>query len=160
MINRNLTIAFIFILVLLLIIIVANHLCIRNLINKNNVRIENEISLKIKKQFRLDGGTPLIIYPNKKEEDGRFVLTDEQLLTIKNHINFLKDKIDVTVRDLKDELERDLERLNIWVSILIGTLALLGVFVPLAVNVASMKDIDKRLKSANVKSRNASKKAV
>ncbi len=158
------------------------------IIKANNDKIVEIVQDTIKKQFRLDGGTPFIlypqrdsvlskdeqkrlqdhlkkiiintyinpndsilmakdfvpfiIYPNKKNKLGNYTLTTEQLEGINKHIQFLTNKIDLAVSDTKEEVNRDIDRLNLWVSVWIGAMALLGLFTPLYVNYHSTKDID------------------
>ncbi len=87
--------------------------------------------------------TPYFLFPTKPDKLGRYTLTDEQLEQFKNHLNFLASQVDKSVLATKEEIDRDISRLNMWVSIWIGVIAFLGIFVPIILNVNTTKQAEK-----------------
>lgn len=111
---------------------------ISKLYGENIVNIENEIvnyfSGFYSKQdsiFKSNSSVPFIIYPTEKDVQGNIILKTKDLENIRKHIEYLSNEVNKAVSELKDELSRDIERLNMWTSIWIGILGLLGIFIPL-----------------------------
>lgn len=93
----------------------------------------NDISLK-----------PFFVLPNKPDSSGNYILTEGQLKGLSSHINFLTKQVEKEVDRTKEEVGRDIDRLNTWVSIWIGVIGFLGIFIPIVLNI----DVSKRASEA------------
>jgi len=82
-----------------------------------------------------------LIYPNKVDHNGNYTLTEPQLNELKNHIQFLTSQVDKAVTATKDEITKEIDRINTLVSIWIGVIGLFGVFIPLIINYKASEDI-------------------
>lgn len=91
---------------------------------------------------------PYFLFPTNKEKDGTYRLTEKQLSELKQNILFLTNQVDKAVRETKDEISESINRLNMWVSIWIGVIGFLGIFIPILLNYQTSKNIDKELESA------------
>lgn len=89
------------------------------------------------------GITPYFILPNRPDRLGNYVLTEGQLEQFKNHLNFLATQVDKSVLATREEIDRDISRLNMWVSIWIGVIGFLGIFIPIILNVNTTKQAEK-----------------
>lgn len=83
---------------------------------------------------------PYFVLPNKSDSLGNYLLTQNQLNDLKSHIDFLTKQVDVEADKVKQEIGRDIDRLNTWVSIWIGILGFFGIFIPIFINYELRKD--------------------
>lgn len=97
---------------------------------------------------------PFFVFP-KADKQGNYVLTEPQLNELKNHIEFLAKQVDLEVDRAKEEVGKDIDRLNMWVTIWIGVIGFLGIFIPIIINIDTAKSAEK----ATEKSEEAFKKA-
>jgi len=88
------------------------------------------------------------VLPNKPDNFGNYILTENQLNGLKAHIDFLTKQIEKEVDRTKEEVGRDIDRLNTWVSIWIGVIGFLGIFIPIVLNI----DVSKRASEAKEES--------
>lgn len=98
---------------------------------------------------------PYFVLPNKSDSVGNYILTQSQLNDLKNHLDFLTKQVDVEADKIKQEVGRDIDRLNTWVSIWIGILGFFGIFIPVFINYELRKDTE----DAKIKSNTAKEKA-
>ena len=77
---------------------------------------------------------PFFLFPESVDSLGNYMLTKAQLEDLKNHIVFLTNQVDKAVTQTKDEINKEIDRINTWVSIWIGILGFLGVFIPIVIN--------------------------
>ena len=75
------------------------------------------------------------VLPNKKNDNGNYVLTSTQLEKIDQRIAFLSNKVEEEVTAAKAGMNRNIEELNFWVSLWIGVIGFLGIFIPILLNV-------------------------
>jgi len=83
---------------------------------------------------------PFIIYPENKDPQGNIIIQPRDLDNIKNYILFLEKEVDEAIQDTKSELSNDIERLNLWTSIWIGILGLLGTLLPIFYQFQTQKE--------------------
>lgn len=102
--------------------------------------------------------TPYFIFPTNKEKDGSYKLTERQLTEFKQNIIFLTNQVDKAVSETKNEISNSIDRLNMWVSIWIGVLGFLGIFIPILLNYQTSKNIDKEIENATSKAEKAENK--
>lgn len=87
---------------------------------------------------------PFFVLTNKPDSTGNYILTRNQLNELKAHIDFLTHQIEKQVDRTKEEVGRNIDRLNTWVSIWIGVIGFLGIFIPIVLNI----DVSKRATEA------------
>jgi len=105
---------------------------------------------------------PYFMFSQKPNKIGQFVLTTEQMANLKSYVNFIVKKVEVEVDRTKEEVNRDIDRLNTWVTIWIGFIGLIGIFIPIILNIDVSKNISEAIKSAKIakeKSEEANNKA-
>jgi len=107
-----------------------------------------------KKQFKDIDLKPFFVLP-KADKQGNYILTETQLNELKNHIEFLAKQVDLEVDRTKEEVGKDIDRLNMWVTIWIGVIGFLGIFIPIIINIDTAKSAEK----ATEKSEEAYKKS-
>lgn len=93
---------------------------------------------------------PFFVFPDSPDSTGNYKLTKAQLDDLKNHIVYLTSQVDKAVTQTKDEINKEIDRINTWVSIWIGVLGLLGVFIPIVINYRAAEDIKEIKTGANL----------
>lgn len=91
---------------------------------------------------------PFFIFP-KANKQGNYVLTETQLNELKNHIEFLAKQVDLEVDRAKEEVGKDIDRLNMWVTIWIGVIGFLGIFIPIIINIDTAKSVERAIEKSN-----------
>ena len=89
---------------------------------------------------------PFFVFPDSSDNNGNYTLTKVQLEKLKNHIQFLTIQIDKAVIETKDEINREINMINTWVTLWIGVLAIFGTIIPLFYNYKNNEDL-KRIKT-------------
>lgn len=100
--------------------------------------------------------TPYFLFPTNKEEDGTYRLTDKQLSELKQNIIFLTNQVDKAVHETENEISESIDKLNMWVSIWIGIIGFLGIFIPILINYQTSKNISEALKNSSAAKEDAS----
>lgn len=111
----------------------------------------DEISTILSKKYLTNDTTnfsdlelkPFYILPNKPNKSGTYSLTETQITDLKNHLDFLTKQVDVELDKAKEEVGRDIDRLNLWVTIWIGVIGFLGIFIPIIINIDTSKSAEK-----------------
>jgi len=98
---------------------------------------------------------PFFILQNKPDSSGNYILTESQLNELKAHIDFLTKKVEIEVDRTKEEVGRDIDRLNTWVTIWIGVIGFLGIFIPIVLNI----DVSNRASEAKEEAGKAKEEA-
>jgi hypothetical protein len=86
---------------------------------------------------------PFFVFPESADSLGNYKLTKAQLEDLKNHIVFLTNQVDKAVTQTKDEINKEIDRINTWVSIWIGVLSIFGTIIPLFYNYKNNEDLKK-----------------
>lgn len=73
------------------------------------------------------------VFPIDKK--GNYILTTDQLNSLQSHIEFLTKQIDRQVQQSQEAIGREIDSLNLWVSIWIGVIGFLGIFIPVIINI-------------------------
>lgn len=105
---------------------------------------------------------PFFVLPKKPNRNGSYTLTETQLNELKSHIDFLTKQVDLEIEKAKEEVGRDIDRLNMWVTIWIGVIGFLGIFIPIIINVdtsSKIGEIEIKASHAETKANQAEKKA-
>jgi hypothetical protein len=79
--------------------------------------------------------TPILSSPFLRDNRGRYFITEAQAESFKSNLDFLVKQTDTQVANTKEEIGRDIDRLNLWVTIWIGVMGLLGIFIPILINI-------------------------
>lgn len=102
---------------------------------------------------------PFFLFPELAESSGNYKLTKSQLEDLKNHIVFLTNQVDKAVTQTKDEINKEIDRINTWVSIWIGVLSIFGTIIPLFYNYKNNEDL-KKIKEEAVEAKVSSTEAL
>lgn len=76
-----------------------------------------------------------------------FNLSEKEISKLNNHIEYLTEKLETEVDRNQRNAEFNIDRLNLFLALGIGFLALIGGLLPLAVNFISKHDIESKLKN-------------
>jgi hypothetical protein len=101
---------------------------------------------------------PFFIFPESADSSGNYKLAKSQLEDLKNHIVFLTNQVDKAVTQTKDEINKEIDRINTWVSIWIGVLSIFGTIIPLFYNYKNNEDL-KKIKEDAGEAKDKSEKA-
>ena len=101
---------------------------------------------------------PFFVFPESADSSGNYKLTKTQLEDLKNHIIFLTTQVDKAVTQTKDEINKEIDRINTWVSIWIGVLSIFGTIIPLFYNYKNNEDL-KKIKEDAGEAKDKSEKA-
>lgn len=101
---------------------------------------------------------PFFVFPESADSSGNYKLTKSQLEDLKNHIVFLTNQVDKAVTQTKDEINKEIDRINTWVSIWIGVLSIFGTIIPLFYNYKNNEDL-KKIKEEAGEAKDKSEKA-
>lgn len=101
---------------------------------------------------------PFFVFPESADSLGNYKLTKPQLEELKNHIVFLTNQVDKAVTQTKDEINKEIDRINTWVSIWIGVLSIFGTIIPLFYNYKNNEDL-KKIKEEAGEAKDKSEKA-
>lgn len=93
---------------------------------------------------------PFFVFPDTPDKNGNYNLTKHQLEELKNHIAFLTSQVDKAVSETKAEINKEIDRINTWVSIWIGVIGFLGIFVPIVINVRGNEEVKEIKEKADV----------
>lgn len=81
-----------------------------------------------------------------KTKDKQILLPPEEFKKMYEHVNGLADIVSKESQRTQDIINQDIDRLNLYMAIGIGFISVLGIFVPLFVNVLSFDDIKNKQK--------------
>jgi hypothetical protein len=90
-------------------------------------------------------------YVSFLEKSNNKPITGEQVAELKKYIQFLVSNCDKAVEDSKRNIDTEISKINTWVTIWIGVFGLLGIFIPIVVNLKSfdaLKDIERKANAA------------
>lgn len=93
-------------------------------------------------------------YVSFLEKSNNKPITGEQVTELKKHIEFLVKTCDKAVEDSKRNIDTEISKINTWLTIWIGVFGLLGIFIPIVVNLKSLdtlKEIETKADAADKK---------
>ncbi len=76
-------------------------------------------------------------YVSFLEKSDRKPITGEQVEELKKHIQFLVNTCNKAVEDSQHNIDIEINKINTWVTIWVGVLGILGIFIPILVNIKS-----------------------
>ena len=95
--------------------------------------------------------TNLIQLEDVEQDSLNYIFKAADIEKINNNLNALASEIYQERNKAEAIIDKDIDRLNLYMAIGIGFLALLGVFVPILVNVLSNDDLKKKLEVFQIK---------
>jgi len=97
---------------------------------------------------------PYFVLPTTKNKNGSYNLTEGQLTELSQHIDFLTKQVDLAVNSSKDEIANDINRLNTWMTLWIGIIGFLGIFIPIIINIDTLKSAERATEKSDLASKN------
>ncbi|WP_445748863.1 hypothetical protein [Polaribacter sp.] len=111
---------------------------------------ENLNSYKIEKDKQYNHlvkiKTNLINVDKIQQKDSLLVLNKESIIEINNNLNLLAEEIFNERNRAENIIDKDIDRLNLYMAVGIGFMTLFGIFVPILVNLLSVNDLREKLK--------------
>lgn len=111
---------------------------------------ENLNSYKIEKDKQYNHlvkiKTNLIDVDKIQQKDSLMVLNKESILEINKNLNLLAEEIFNERNRAESIIDKDIDRLNLYMAVGIGFMTLFGIFVPILVNLLSVNDLREKLK--------------
>lgn len=106
----------------------------------------NTLKTETKKQLiRLENSkTNLIQLENIEKDSLNYIFNAKDIAKINENLNALASEIFQERNKAEAIIDKDIDRLNLYMAIGIGFLALLGVFIPILVNILSNDDLKKK----------------
>lgn len=123
------------------------------LLNNDSIVINNKVLSKLKNYLSTkylnrdtiayDSTIQLFELHEFKNQNGQYVLSEKQLNSLKYYIQYIEKKIEQSIELNRTELDRDINRLNWWISLWIAAIGALGIFVPILINFNIANRVDK-----------------
>jgi hypothetical protein len=111
---------------------------------------ENLNSYKIEKDKQYNHlvkiKTNLIDVDKIQQKDSLLVLNKEAIIEINKNLNLLAEEIFNERNRAESIIDKDIDRLNLYMAVGIGFMTLFGIFVPILVNLLSVNDLREKLK--------------
>lgn len=95
--------------------------------------------------------TNLIDVDKIQQKDSLIVLNKEAIMEINNNLNQLAEEIFNERNRAESIIDKDIDRLNLYMAVGIGFMTLFGIFVPILVNLLSVNDLREKLKEMPLK---------
>jgi len=111
----------------------------------------NQIKLEYLNNIKESNKVEPFYFEFTKSKDKQIVLKPEEFKKMYEHINSLSDKVSGESKRTQEFINQDIDRLNLYMSIGIGFIALLGVLIPVLVNVLSYDDLKKKQEDLRTK---------
>ena len=118
--------------------------------------IKKEVSKYLIRRYTLKSADTSKIeihpYVSFLEKSNDKPITGEQVEELKKYIEFLVSTCNKAVEDSRQNIDTEISKINTWVSIWIGVFGLLGIFIPIVVNLKSLdtlKEIETKADAAD-----------
>lgn len=85
-----------------------------------------------------------------KSKNRYYYLSEADLNSIKQIVTYIKIDTEKTIQNFRYEIDNTIDRVNIYISIGIVLLTLMGLFIPVTVQHFSSEDINKKLKKLEI----------
>lgn len=103
--------------------------------------------------------TNLIDVDKLQRKDSIIVINKEVLAEINNNLNLLGEEIYNEKNRAESIIDKDIDRLNLYMAVGIGFMTLFGIFVPILVNLLSVNDLREKLKELKSNTQKALEKS-
>jgi hypothetical protein len=90
--------------------------------------------------------TNLIDVDKIQQKDSLILLDKEAIIEINNNLNLLAEEIFNERNRAESIIDKDIDRLNLYMAVGIGFMTLFGIFIPILVNLLSVNDLKEKLK--------------
>lgn len=90
--------------------------------------------------------TNLIDVDKIQQKDSLMLLNKESIIEINNNLNLLAEEIFNERNRAESIIDKDIDRLNLYMAVGIGFMSLFGIFIPILVNLLSVNDLKEKLK--------------
>lgn len=90
--------------------------------------------------------TNLIDVDKIQQKDSLMLLNKESIIEINNNLNLLAEEIFNERNRAESIIDKDIDRLNLYMAVGIGFMTLFGIFIPILVNLLSVNDLKEKLK--------------
>jgi hypothetical protein len=110
-----------------------------------------QVKEKVDSAFKHANSASIISAPQKIDKSGNYILSKNEWDKLERYIIYQANQTEELVQRSREETSKDIDRLNIWITIWIGILGLFGAFIPFIVNFAATKDFDKTIKTYDKK---------
>lgn len=90
--------------------------------------------------------TNLIDVDKIQQKDSLMVINKGDIIEINNNLNLLAEEIFNERNRAESIIDKDIDRLNLYMAVGIGFMTLFGIFVPILVNLLSVNDLKEKLK--------------
>lgn len=90
--------------------------------------------------------TNLIDVDKIQQKDSLMVINKGDVVEINNNLNLLAEEIFNERNRAESIIDKDIDRLNLYMAVGIGFMTLFGIFVPILVNLLSVNDLKEKLK--------------
>lgn len=84
-------------------------------------------------------------FDSLQNKDGIIVMKEKDILKINEDIRAISDLIYKESNRAESIIDKDLDRLNLYMSMGIGFIAIIGVFIPILVNLLSVQDLREKI---------------
>jgi len=121
------------------------------------MQVNNGVAAKLESNRSLSKEMVLHIQTLKRDKTN-VTIEIKELDKINNHIKFLTEEVQKQYSLTQNLIDNDINRLNLFITIGIGFLGFIGVFVPILTNLISSNDLSDRLSGLEVKTTDSTTK--
>ena len=114
----------------------------------NSTESLNSYKIEKDKQYKhlIKIKTNLIDVDKIQHTDSIIVINKEEIKEINSNLNLLAEEIFNERNRAESIIDKDIDRLNLYMAVGIGFMTLFGIFVPILVNLLSVNDLREKLK--------------
>jgi hypothetical protein len=102
-----------------------------------------------------EGLQPYLTFLDNPKNLQKISLTKQQLTELKKHIEFLVSTVDNAIESSKANIDTEFNKINTWVTIWVGVIGFLGIFLPIVINFRSFSTLQKLEKDSREANKNA-----
>ena len=84
-----------------------------------------------------------------RDKRGNYWLSEQDFVILEKALLYHNKRIETICSEVRSEVSNDMTRLNTWITLWMGILAVLGVFVPIVINITSTRNIEKEIETQN-----------
>jgi hypothetical protein len=127
-------------------------------LNKNISEYKNSHKEQINRLESIK--TNLIDLDNVEKKQSKYIFKYKDIEKINSNLNVLAQNIYDERNNAEAIIDKDIDRLNLYMALGIGFLAMLGVFVPISVNILSNNDLKEKQDSLETELAEIKKEAI
>lgn len=96
----------------------------------------------------------------KKLNGRQAIINQKDVEKLNNHIDYLSEQVYNESNRAQSLIDKDIDRLNLYMAIGIGFLTIIGIFVPIVINVLNYQDLRDKQKVLNFKFKQIDQKGI